>query len=485
MAIRFDSGAIRKPVKTPEGYFMAEATFAKEGILEYRTPDGGTRREFRPGEENQKALLLWGSKPATLEHPNTLVNADNAKQYQVGITDSTVFLDGGYVRGVVIVNDAEAVRSIERGDTTEISTGYKCRVINTPGTWKGQHYDAIQVDIEPNHVALTRKGRAGPDVALHLDSDDKDVAYQTTNKYKSMASLTIKGATYEVDPNIASVVSSHIFDLEQKAIKADSLSEKEVELDQKIEQLQKQIEELTEERDRYQGHADAYEVVTNNALSILEKHGYSWNADSEEFVLDSKKKKMMKEEDETEDDEMDESDEEQDGEEEMPIKSKKKNMKKYDSSDDDEEEDDEGDEDDDDYDDEEEVMPERKDSVPSILNAWRKAELLGLNFKFDSDLDRDDIYHAIASELLPDVDLSTASPAYLEGVIDRLILEAESEEEDDFGRTDSADTDIYSTNLQQMIGLTRGGENPSQKQAERSQQLANAWQQPLSLSKNS
>ncbi|ATW59306.1 DUF2213 domain-containing protein [Aphanizomenon phage vB_AphaS-CL131] len=487
MAIRFDSGTIRSPIKTPEGYFKAVGSFAKQGILEYRTPDGGIRREFRPGEENEKALKKWASQVVTNEHPDRLVNAENAKQYQVGITDSTVFLEDDYVRGVVIITDAEAVRSIERGDTTEISTGYKCRVINEPGTWRGQHYDAVQIDIEPNHVALTKKGRAGSDVALHLDSDDKDVAYQTTNKHKSMASLTIKGATYEVDPLIASVVSGHISDLEKQAIKADSLSEKETELDKQIASLQQQIEELTEERDRYQGHADAYEVVTTNALPILEKYGYAWNADSEEFVLDSKKKKMMVEEDEEEDEE-----EEYEDEEEMMPKSKKKkmdmkkmDMKKYDSSDEDDEEE-EGDEDDDEEYEDEEEMTARKDSVPVILEAWKKAEDLGLNFKFDSALDRDDIYHAITSKLMPDVDLSNASSAYLEGVIDRLLIESQSEDEgDDFGRTDSADTDIYSTNLQQMVGLTRGGENPAQKQVGRSQELSNAWQQPLSLSKNS
>ena len=487
MAIRFDSGTIRSPIKTPEGYFKAVGSFAKQGILEYRTPDGGIRREFRPGEENEKALKKWASQVVTNEHPDRLVNAENAKQYQVGITDSTVFLEDDYVRGVVIVTDAEAVRSIERGDTTEISTGYKCRVINEPGTWRGQHYDAVQVDIEPNHVALTKKGRAGSDVALHLDSDDKDVAYQTTNKHKSMASLTIKGATYEVDPLIASVVSGHISDLEKQAVKADSLSEKETELDKQIATLQQQIEELTEERDRYQGHADAYEVVTTNALPILEKYGYAWNADSEEFVLDSKKKKMMVEEDEEEDEE-----EEYEDEEEMMPKSKKKkmdmkkmDMKKYDSSDEDDEEE-EGDEDDDEEYEDEEEMTARKDSVPVILEAWKKAEDLGLNFKFDSALDRDDIYHAITSKLMPDVDLSNASSAYLEGVIDRLLIESQSEDEgDDFGRTDSADTDIYSTNLQQMVGLTRGGENHAQKQVGRSQELSNAWQKPLSLSKNS
>ena len=495
MALRFDFAPICERTKTPEGYFKCLGTFATEGILEYLMPDGSIRREFRSKEENEKALSLWKLLPVTLEHPPGLLDSKNVKQHQVGMTDSNVYMNGGYVTGPLIVNDFEAVQSIERGDTLELSSGYGCEVIRKPGIWQGKPYEFIQINVKPNHVALTRKGRAGPDVALHLDSDDKDVAYQidsndtnvayqTTNKHKSMASLTIKGATYEVDPLIASVVSGHISDLEKQAIKADSLSEKETELDKQIASLQQQIEELTEERDRYQGHADAYEVVTTNALPILEKYGYAWNADSEEFILDSKKKKMMMEEEE------DGEEEDDDEEAEMMPKSKKKkmdmkkmDMKKYDSSDDEEEdEDEEGDEEEDD----EEEMTSRKDSVPVILEAWKKAEDLGLNFKFDSALDRDDIYHAIASELMPDIDLSTASSAYLEGVIDRLLIESQSEDEgDDFGRTDSADTDIYSTNLQQMVGLTRGGENPAQKQVGRSQELSNAWQQPLSLSKNS
>lgn len=477
MAIRFDTGTLKQPTKTPEGYFMCEGTFAREGILEYRTPDGGIRREFRPREENQKALLLWGLKPVTLEHPPILLDSENAKQYQVGMTDSTVFLDGGFVRGVIVATDSKAVESIERGDTVEVSTGYKCDVDHKPGVWNGQHYDAIQRNIIPNHVALTKKGRAGSDVALHLDSDDTDIAYQSnTVTKKTMASLTIKGVTYDsVDPVVASAVGQYISELEKQSTRVDSLADKESTLLSENEQLKRQLEELTEERDRYQGHADAYEIITNKAIPVLEEAGYSWNADSEEFVFDETKsdanaihairsdltrnvkkdmKKSMKEEDMEDEDEYEDEDEE----EEYTSKSKKKDGGYY----------------------------KKMDSISTRLDAWRKAELLGVTARFDSDLETGEIHRLIASELMPDVDLSNSSDAYVEGVVDRLLIEAESEAEaaeNLDSRYDSAD--IYSTNLQQAVSLARSSANPQAEQQQRSQVLANNYQEPLALSKKS
>ena len=447
MAIRFDTGTIRKPERTPEGYFLCEATFAREGILEYRDSQGNIRREFRPKEENEKALLGWAFKPVTLEHPTKLLDSSNVQEFSKGMSDSTVFLDGGFVRGVIIVNHADAIASIDRGDTKEISTGYKCRIDPTSGVWQGQKYDAIQRDIEVNHIALTKKGRAGSDVALHLDSDDPDVAYQSSIK-KTMANLTIKGVTYDsIDPVVASAVGQYISELESSVKRADSLAATESELTKKVSTLESEIESLSEERDRYQGHADAYELIVNQAIPILEESGYSWNSDSEEFVLDSKKKPPMMDEDHEEEETSEEEEEEE--------KSYSKKSK--------------------------------KDSIANILEAWRKAEILGLNAKFDSDLDDGGIYELITSELLPDVDFSGASPAFLQGVVDRLILEAEETNFDSEDRSDSADAEfnLYSANLRDAVNLSRASENPNQKLMERSQAIASAWQEPLSLSKTS
>ena len=82
LSVRFDGGKIlRQPEFTPEGFLRAEAVFAKDGILEYRTPNGGIVRELRTPAENQRILTKFGLKPLSLEHPPELITPQNAKRY--------------------------------------------------------------------------------------------------------------------------------------------------------------------------------------------------------------------------------------------------------------------------------------------------------------------------------------------------------------------------------------------------------------------
>ena len=225
-AIRFDAGEIREHEFTKEGYFRAEAVFARDGILEYRSPDGSVRRELRTPEANKQALLGFGLKPVSLEHPPVLIDSLNAKEYSVGLSDSTVVYDrGGFVRGVITVLDSVAVNSIRDKKTLQISAGYKCNIDPTPGVWQGQRYDAIQTDLEINHIALTQKGRAGDQVKVCFDGIE-DVAFaehsaksyeplfQPLNK-KSMARVTIDSVEYDdVPENFAFVTSQKVKELE-------------------------------------------------------------------------------------------------------------------------------------------------------------------------------------------------------------------------------------------------------------------------------
>jgi hypothetical protein len=80
------------------------------------------------------------------------------------------------VRSDLIVQDERMIAKVERGDARELSAGYTCRIDATPGEFDGERYDGVQRGIVYNHVALGPRdwGRAGPQVALHMDglSDD-------------------------------------------------------------------------------------------------------------------------------------------------------------------------------------------------------------------------------------------------------------------------------------------------------------------------
>jgi hypothetical protein len=159
--------------ETPEGYLRIKATFARTGLQRYRRQDGTEAIEYRPEEEvsKQDALLSLANLPVTLEHPPELLTPETCREYQRGHTGSMVEYRSPFAVGFVTVTDREAIDAVKRGDAREVSVGYRVKFDATPGvTPDGQRYDGVQREISGNHVAIVRKGRAGPDVRLHMDS---------------------------------------------------------------------------------------------------------------------------------------------------------------------------------------------------------------------------------------------------------------------------------------------------------------------------
>jgi 8-oxo-dGTP pyrophosphatase MutT (NUDIX family) len=78
--------------------------------------------------------------------------------------DPDAFEHGGLLGNLKLFSSAMA-DSINAGKK-ELSAGYRCTYDWTPGTFGGQAYDCVQRQIRGNHLALVRKGRMGPDVAV-------------------------------------------------------------------------------------------------------------------------------------------------------------------------------------------------------------------------------------------------------------------------------------------------------------------------------
>ena len=78
----------------------------------------------------------------------------------------------------MIVQDAAAIAVVEAGQCRELSCGYICDLDETPGTYHGQPYDAVQRRIRYNHVGIGPRnwGRAGSSVALRIDAADTNDA---------------------------------------------------------------------------------------------------------------------------------------------------------------------------------------------------------------------------------------------------------------------------------------------------------------------
>lgn len=491
--IRFDFGSIGKPHRTDDGVLLAEATFARDGVLEYRKSDGSTQKELRLPETNKDSATLtsFGLATLTTEHPPVLINKDNAKDYRSGITLQNVRYEtthgkGGFVRGQVAVMDSDAIALIESREKIELSAGYTCDLEEVSGVWKGQHYDAIQRNVKVNHVALTRRGRAGADVRLHLDSFSGDVAVQlekadsnlsTTTKKRRMATVNLDGVGYEDVPEVfASVAAPKLKQLESLQPKYDSAVEE-------LGSLREQLKESEYEKDSQAGRADAHEICLTNAEALLEEIGYHRDGKGGYVHADGKGKmppwltKKVEGSAEEEADETDKEEVDEDDEEKMPMKAKAKSKakKKMDSEEETSEE---------------EVRIDPRVAAKQLMTAWREADGLiedyedGESFSdrnFDSVETAQDVRRLVVAVYNPEVATRVDSlpDGYIDGMYDAILASNKDSEEDETPRNDSAG------NLLDMVSAARSGSRSKSATtaSESAQRRMIAHKKPLTLSK--
>lgn len=171
--------------ETPEGYVLWEGVrFARTGPMLYK-PD--EMPGIEPGPNGMicverdadvlfhpDTLLSFAGKAITVEHPPTMLDAENHKEYAVGTLLNPrrgEGVDADYAVGDVLVWHKPAIEQIDKG-LRQLSAGYDSDVEQiSPGL-------ARQTKNVGNHVALVPRGRAGPSCAIQ----DKETAMATPKK---------------------------------------------------------------------------------------------------------------------------------------------------------------------------------------------------------------------------------------------------------------------------------------------------------------
>jgi len=249
MPIRFDQGSLRRPFRNASGFLRSDAYVTRVGVFEYLNSDGTIRRELRPPDEvfSQDSLETLALLPVTFEHPGTIVTDENARQYAIGTTGEKAQRHDRFVQATIQVNDRDAIASIEKNAKRDLSCGYICDKDESPGITDGidgvedgLQYDLIQRNIRYNHVALTERGRAGPEVSIpRLDSAvvDDDVGVMITDSKHStfqnqpgaipMETITIDGVEYEVSKQAAQAYRKQANNNDAKFSEVKKLADKE------------------------------------------------------------------------------------------------------------------------------------------------------------------------------------------------------------------------------------------------------------------
>ncbi|MCD8201918.1 MAG: DUF2213 domain-containing protein [Clostridia bacterium] len=187
--IRLDGTDVYATHFTEEGYLMDKPVLTRTGIFKYANGDGTERSELRLPEEvfNKESLKSYKGKPIIITHSAGLIDKDNVGSEYIGtiLTDGEKFEDDK-VTAEIVIHEADAMKDC---GLRELSIGYSLDLEETPGTWNGMHYDAIQRNIRVNHLALVQEARAGDDARLNIDSKN-DLTIRTGGRNTTMAKKT-------------------------------------------------------------------------------------------------------------------------------------------------------------------------------------------------------------------------------------------------------------------------------------------------------
>lgn len=170
--LRLDSIPLDEAYWTEEGYLRDRPIVTKVGIFEYIKKDGTIRRELRLPEWvfEPASLASYKGKPIIITHSAGYVSKNNVGRESVGTIISEGYQDGENVRAEIVIHDTD---SLKAAGLKELSLGYELDLVEEPGVWNGQPYDAIQTNIRINHLALVANARAGDQARLNIDESDK------------------------------------------------------------------------------------------------------------------------------------------------------------------------------------------------------------------------------------------------------------------------------------------------------------------------
>lgn len=206
--IRLDLASLSgRTERTPQGFLKVSGRLTRTGVLSYVRADGSTFRELRHPDEvfRDDSIASLRLAPVTDRHPAGLITPQNVRELQVGIV-AEARRDGAFVAGDIVVQDQDVIDKVIRRDARELSAGYTCQIDRSPGEFGGERFDGIQREIVYNHLALGPQdwGRAGPDVALHLDGIDVGIhaliGVERRDQTSLMPEITTRPSTDPDDP---------------------------------------------------------------------------------------------------------------------------------------------------------------------------------------------------------------------------------------------------------------------------------------------
>lgn len=198
-----------KQVDHNDFWYIKDNPLSKVGVFPYLGKQISSELEpdkiyqvYRPAEELLSDETINSFKLLPIVDDHTMLGTEPgmmpAEEKGVhGTSGSDVYGKDGKLYGDLKIYSETLKDEIEAGKK-ELSMGYFCDYELTPGTFDGQHYDAVQRNIRGNHIALVEEGRMGSDVRVM----DRKITMDSMKEINSMVKSAKRGNRQAFDEDV-------------------------------------------------------------------------------------------------------------------------------------------------------------------------------------------------------------------------------------------------------------------------------------------
>lgn len=299
---------IQKPkwVETPDGFLRCKARILAERVMPYHVSELEELPEditsdlvnmYVPGDAMQDGEAIHSLEGAQITiGDHQWLSPDNSQEFSRGHVAGTPMIEdvngNKYITCDLLVTHPDAIDQIKSGECPEISAAYLADTIFEPGNYGDHPYDAKQVNLRFNHIAVipAGHGRAGQDVRI-LNKKKGEQAMAEENKLFRVQ-LKNTGKFINTDEEGAGAIE------EEKSMSSAGLDKAMSELEEKnaeLESVKSEVEDLKGQLSVYKEKLDALlaeETIEHAAAGMLEEAGEA--GEIIENMVDEEKKEEIK-----------------------------------------------------------------------------------------------------------------------------------------------------------------------------------------------
>jgi len=149
MGIQIDSS---KMVDTKDGLLVKDAIICRVMVLDYNG-----KKILKSPEALADSMLTMQQMMITDEHPRSRVIMD-VSEIKGRVLPETVTLNNNVASGDLLITDKTIADEIRKGKR-DLSPCYYADIIDEPGTFNDEPYQAVQKKVLYDHLAVVKAGR--------------------------------------------------------------------------------------------------------------------------------------------------------------------------------------------------------------------------------------------------------------------------------------------------------------------------------------